>query len=61
MWKKTIDLTVHLFHIGTLSGCAHKLFEGRITEAFEIAVAGSICLILISSADLLASWIRPEE
>lgn len=58
MVTKTIELAVHLFHILALAGCAHFLQAGKMMEALECAVVGSMCIVMLASADVLASSIK---
>jgi|GEM_PF-2909595 len=58
MGPKTIEIAVHLFHILALAGCGHFLQIGKLFEALECAVVGSMCIVMLASADVLANFVR---
>lgn len=56
--NKFIDIATHLLHIGALSGCAHFLVQGETLKALECAYVGSLCIVMLASAEVFANLIR---
>ena len=58
---KVTEVTMHLFHIFTLLGSGQFLQAGKMFEAIECTVAGSFCVVMLASADVLADVIRGKR
>ena len=58
LMTKIIEISIPLFHILALVGCGHFLQEGKISSALECAVVGSLCIVMLASADVLANSIK---
>lgn len=58
MGFKIIETATHLFHILALIGCGHLLSNGEMNKAIECAVVGSLCVVMLASADAFVSWAR---
>jgi hypothetical protein len=56
--SKFFEITMHFFNILTLSGCAHFLQDGKMFVALKCAVVGSMCIVMLASADVLANFIK---
>ncbi len=58
MSDKFVEMATHLFHIFTLIGCGHFLERGEMDKAFEVAVVGSLCVVMLASTDSLVNWAK---
>jgi ABC-type proline/glycine betaine transport system permease subunit len=61
MLEKTVTLAIHLSVTISLIGCGHLISEGHIADAFKYAIAGSICVFTLASAEFLANKMRNKQ